>query len=500
MDESELWDPLDHKTMRRRIEEGTIQEWERALPIEYGGVRLQANNIHLEGKEHQSLKDQKKAWMERRELGRPLKADLELFDAESGEKLDERPGVTLMRVPFYTNRGTFVYNGNNYPSASQSRMIPGSYTRRQSNDQLETQFNVRAGTGKVFRVALEPDTGQFRMRIGGSNSHLYSLLKALGTTDEELERAWGPELLEINRKKTDPKVLDRAYKKFVPEYARTAVDDAEKAQLIRDALDKAQVAKSVISRTLAGYWKSKQASSDTEFRQMFGSVWNRMRKQSAAKPKVNPFDLREMLGDQDDEGDEYQPVGVDGVLAATRKLLAVNRGLDETDERNSLAYSKIYTMDKLMRERIRLDEGRLRRNMMRMIANRRDLSAFHHRVFDPYYKEIITKNPLTSPVEETNPFQLIAQQRRVTQMGPGGIGSSDAITPEMQAAQPSEFGFYSPFESPESEKAGVDVRITSTARIGPDGRLRQQFRDMKTGQVSWMSPVDLLNKRVKIPD
>jgi DNA-directed RNA polymerase beta subunit len=494
----DFWDPTDHRGMRRRIEEGTIAEWTRAFPAEYGGVRLEAQNIRLEGKESFSLADQKKAWMERRELSRPLKADLRLTDAVTGEPLDERGDVTLMKIPYFTDRGTFLHNGNSYTASSQSRLVPGIYTRRQSNGQLEAQINSRSGTGKTFRVALEPDTGQFRMRIGGSNTHLYSLLSALGVQDEEMEEAWGADLLEINRKKKDGRVLDRAYKKFVPEYAREALDDEGKAELIRTALNKAQVSKEVVNGTLGAYIRQRKAASQ-EFRQLYGKVWLSKSKQAAptAAPK---FDLRDSFGDVDDEGDEYQPIGIEGVMASSRKLLAINRGLDETDERSSLAFSKIYTPDKLLRERIRLDEGKLRRNLLRITSSRRDLSAFHHRAFDSYYQEMITKSPLTSPNEETNPFQLLAQQRRVTQMGPGGVGSSDAITKEMQAVQPSEFGFYSAFETPESERAGVDVRMTSGTKVGSDGRLRQRFKDLRTGEVKWMSPRELVGKSVKIPD
>jgi hypothetical protein len=452
--DDDLWDPQDHDGLRRRIEQGTIEEMGRIFPASYGGVRLEAHNVHLGGKDHYSLAEQRKAWMANRSLTRPLKADFTLTDEKTGEQLDERKGVTLMRVPYYTSRGTFIYNGTNYSAASQSRMIPGAYTRRQNNGGLESQFNVRAGTGRVFRVALEPESGQFRMRIAGSDFHLYSLLKELGVSDEELAEHWGPAVLEENRKKIDSRVLDRAFNKFVPSYRQA--EAPSKAEAIVEAIRKAQVSKRVVARTLAGYWPNRpvEKTAGSELRSMMFE----MLKRAETKPTFSAgFDLRDSLGDVDDEGDEYQPVGLEGIIAASKKLLAVNRGLDETDERNTPAFSKIYTMDKLMRERIRLDEGKLRRSLLRMIASRRNLSPLHHRAFDRYYLEVITKNPLTTPIEETNPLQLMGQQRRVTQMGPGGIGSSDAITPEMQAVQPSEFGFYSPLEGPECFDAQSQV-------------------------------------------
>lgn len=500
MADDDLWDPSDHEGMRRRIEEGTIQEWSRVFPAEYGSVKLVANNIRFSGKPNFSLQDQKKAWLENRELGRSLKADLELYDRETGELLDEQPNLTLMRVPHFTDRGTFVYNGNNYTAAAQARLIPGAYTRRQANGGLETQFNTRTGTGRVFRVGLDPETGQFRLKIAGSNLHLYSVLKDSGVADEELEQLWGPAVLAENRQKYDSRSLAKAFQKFVPRYMQGEVKDPEeRVELLLDALKKSQVAKTVVDRTLGAYWRPRtlEKASGQELKSMLRLFFP---KKAAEKTFSAGFDLRSLLGDSDDEGDIYQPVGLEGLLASTSKLLAVNRGLDQPDDRSIPAFTKIYSMDKLMRERIRFDEGKLRRNLLRMVSSRRNLSPIHHRVFDPYYKEIITKNPLTTPIEETNPLQLVGQQRRVTHMGPGGIGSSDAVTPDMQAIQANEMGYYSVLEGPESEAAGVDVRLSWGVKLGKDGRLRRPLLNRRTGQIEQVSPDMLYDKFMKLPD
>lgn len=459
MSNDDLWDPSDHVGMRQRIEKGTIEEWQRVLPAEYGGVRLEANNLRFTGKDRYSLAEQKKAWMENRELGRSLKADLALYDAKTGDLLDTLPELTLMKVPHFTDRGTFVYNGNNYTAASQARLMPGPYTRRQANGNLETQFNTRTGTGKVFRVGLEPDTGQFRLKVAGSNLHLYSVLKDAGVSDAEIEERWGPEVLELNRQKYDARAIGKAFQKMVPKYLQGQVQDgADRGALLLDALNKAQVSKAVTDRTLSAYWKTRSAEKTAgraEIRNLVGMFF---KKKTAADGTYSAgFDIRSTLGDRDDEGDEYRGVGIDGLMAATDKLLAVNRGLDKPDDRSIPTFTKIYTMDKLMRERIRFDEGKLRRNLLRMVASRKNLSPFHHRIFDPYYKEIITKNPLTTPIEETNPLQLVGQQRRITHMGPGGIGSLDAVTPEMNAIQANEMGYYSVLEGPECHRQDGEV-------------------------------------------
>jgi len=202
----------------------------------------------------------------------------------------------------------------------------------------------------------------------------------------------------------------------------------------------------------------------------------------------------------DDDGEEYASVGLDGLLAATEKLLAVNRGLDKTDERDSLVFKRFLTADKLMAQRIKDDADKLRQRSMYAIAKQKSLKALHPFAFDGYSNGMLLGNPLSSPLEEINPLHLMEQARRATQMGPGGIGTDNAITEDMQAIHGSQFGFLSTLEGPESEKIGIDTRMAWGTKIGTDGKLYQLFRDKRSGKLRYMSPEDLDGATVKLPD
>jgi len=223
-------------------------------------------------------------------------------------------------------------------------------------------------------------------------------------------------------------------------------------------------------------------------------------KKADDEPMAARIDRRETAPKPYDDGDEYLSVGVDGILAASSKLLAVNRGDAKPDQRDSWAYKRIMTPDKLLRERIRMDADRSGRKLMRVLARRKSLDAVTPFHFDNYATGLLLGNPLSTPLEEINPMHIVEQLRRVTMMGPGGIGSSQAITPSMQAVHASQFGFVSPVEGPESEKAGIDVRLAWNTRLGSDGRVYQQFFNKRTGQMEWVSPEELEGKVVKLPD
>lgn len=201
-----------------------------------------------------------------------------------------------------------------------------------------------------------------------------------------------------------------------------------------------------------------------------------------------------------DVDESFTPVGLKGVIAATGKLLAVNRGVIPTDNRDSWEFKRVYTPDRLMAERVTMDASKMRRKIMRMSARRGNLQSILPFAFDDDVQGLIIGNSLSSPLEEINPVNILEQARRITLMGPGGINSPNAITPEMQGVQTSLFGFISPLEGPESERAGIDNRLAWGVKLGDDGRLYQRFLNPKTQKHHWLSPEDLAGKVLKLPD
>lgn len=222
-----------------------------------------------------------------------------------------------------------------------------------------------------------------------------------------------------------------------------------------------------------------------------------MRKSSASQPSTE--DVKPSF-ELDDDGEEYQGVGLGGIMAASEKLLAINRGLIDTDERDSMKFQKIMTRPALFRERIKMDSGKLARTAMYRAAKTKSLKGINPGLFNGYIDSILVGNPLTAPLEEINPMQLVENSRRITRMGPGGLGSDDSITEESQAVHPSQFGFISPLEGPESGRAGIDVRMAWGSKLGSNGRIYQKMFDRRSNRYRWMSPEDLDGLTVKLPD
>lgn len=256
----DLYDFEDHDTHRSLIFNDMKKALSEQYPYTHNGVRLELHDLDYVEPETVSLKEQKKALLENKYLTRRLRGTFRLFDDNTGDMLDEKT-MTLMRVPYLTQRGTYVHGGNDYASIAQSRLLPGMYTRRQKSGELETQVNVRSGTGTAFRIGLEPESSQYRMRVQSANLHLYSLLHDLGVEDDQLSKVWGPEILDANRNKYDSRVLDKAYDRFVSKWNRSENPSREeKAKAIRDALDNSQVHERVARRNVPNMFDRTKAA------------------------------------------------------------------------------------------------------------------------------------------------------------------------------------------------------------------------------------------------
>lgn len=259
----DLSDFEDFDKHRDLIYNDVKESFIKQFPKEHNGVRMEVHDVDYTDPPVHSVAEQKRALHDDSFLGRRLRGTIRLVDVKTGNVLDEKT-TTLMKVPELTNRGTFIRGGNEWGTISQQRLLPGAYTRYQNNGDLTTQFNVRTGTGGAFTVNFNPESMQYKLKIGGGEVHLYSLLKDLGYDDDMLREKWGNAVFEANKEGYDSRTFEKAYGKIVPSWDQDKNPDrttAEKAELIERALNRSQVATAVLRRTLPNLFDGVKAAS-----------------------------------------------------------------------------------------------------------------------------------------------------------------------------------------------------------------------------------------------
>lgn len=186
------------------------------------------------------------------------------------------------------------------------------------------------------------------------------------------------------------------------------------------------------------------------------------------------------------------------LLAASEKLIRINKKTAEPDDRDHLKFSRFLGLEDFMEEHIARDAGRLQQKAAFKMQTKKNLSWLTPGFFSPQLRSTIIGNSLAQNVDGINPLEHWDNSHRITKMGPGGIPSTDAIPPESRNVAPSSFGFFDPVHIMETEKIGVTNFANHNVAKGKDGKL---WRVMKTKDgLKWMDHEDILNHQVKVPE
>lgn len=444
---AEIKDKLDPDIQNKIIQDTIRESVETHFPVV--GKR---QTLQLVGK--LKLKDDLKDWdfPAQRELklnGRswhvPLVGTFRLVDNKTGAVVDEAKDVRVAYVPKMTNRFSMMIDGNEYTTMNQFRLKPGIYTRKKANDELESQFNLAVGYN--FKLTMDPAEGIFYLYIANQKFHLYTLLHAFGMSESEMAKAWGPELFEKNKEKGI-----NAGDKEIP------------------------------------------------------LMWEKLRRQKLpyeeALNELKNYFEKTKLDVQTTEltiGQGFSEVTPQALLLTSSKLLRVMRGEEAQDERDSLIFKELNTVDDLLSKFFQAKTPAIIRNLTARADNK---SAIREIISPDTYtksiKDFFTSGDLSNPSPQTNPVEMVGEWRKTTITGTGGIQSAHAITFSTRDVQPSHLGFLDSLNTPESHKAGVTLPLA--VHVKKEGNDIKTPIQLKSGEIKYITPLEFYNLKIGFPD
>jgi DNA-directed RNA polymerase beta subunit len=439
-------DPDRRELIRQRAVEGV----ENVFPLKARDHQVEVRNVHVKPKQYSS-REQKDAILHGRTLQEPLRGDLVLKDKQ-GKVVDTQKNVTLAQVPYFTPRHTFIVDGNEYTVAHQRRVRPGVYTRVRGNEELEATFNL--AKGENFRLNMSPEKGHLYMEYGSSRIPLYPVLRGLGVSDKQIRQHWGGGVVDVNKDAFDKKreqVIKKLYERLVPSYRRTASTPESMAREIEEAYRNTAMDREVTQKTL---------------------------------------------------GQGFSRVTPAALLRASKKLLDVHRAGEDTDDRDSLAFQTLHGVDDFFKERIQL-EGR---NLARKVAVKASSQAAPRleRVmpvspFTRSLRSFVTNASLSAIPSQINPVEILDSAVRITSLGEGGIASERAVPPEARNLHSTHLGIIDPVRTPESFKAGVDLRGTIWTHRDENGQMFTKLRNARTGRIEFVPIGKLEESTIAFP-
>lgn len=383
-----------------------------------------------------------------------LRADLSLIDKKTGKEIDRQKSMKIATIPKITDRNTFIVRGNEYQFTKQSRLKPGVYTKIQNNGEISSFFNVDKtidfdrGFNNNFKINFNPEKKTFTMTYGSKNIPLINALRALGVDRTEMVDKWGKAVYEANEKAYDRRVTADQKKLYEAVFGRKPragdnIQEEVKKRLFATKLD----------------------------------------------PDVNEITL----------GKRYDTVNKGAILDASKKIIAINRGDVKPDDRESLVFKSFYDVEDHMRDRLIKNSNKIIWNLKNKLKRNRSITkSVSAQAFDPFIVGTITMSQLSTPPSQTNVLSIIGDSSKMTVMGEGGIGSSNAITNEARQISNSEAAFIDPLHTPEGGNIGITVHTAmDTVKIGND--LYSKFVT-KSGKKIVLRPIDVYNQYVAFPD
>lgn len=194
----DVYDMDDYATIRRTLFNNVENAVKQRFPLYNDRYTLSVDEVGYDDPEDIDLPDQKQAILDGASCERRLRGCWVLTDSATGKEVSRTRRMTLMKVPYMTDRGTFIRKGHEYAFTNIMRMEPGVYTKKR-DDEVSAQFNIKKGTGSGFNMKMQPKTGIFQISRSTTNCPAYTVLRDMGVTDDQMREAWGDELFEKNK-------------------------------------------------------------------------------------------------------------------------------------------------------------------------------------------------------------------------------------------------------------------------------------------------------------
>lgn len=456
---------LDMASKWQAIKEHADMGFRELFPLKSQKRTLQLDSIEIKEPDA-SVDAQRKALVSGGSLTAAVYGNFSLIDNEKQRILD-KDKVKILDLPIVTHRGTFVVQGKDYSVFNQTRLRPGVYTSKaEDSDAVASKFNLGKGLG--FRVQLNADASRFDVVFDASKANtggqakipLYSVLRALGASDDEMKQRWGEKLFASN---------------------------VAKANLMEDI-------KHIVELVV---YKGKRTGNDVQdIRDYFNGT------------QLNEDTTKVTLGHA------YSKVTADTLLDATSKIIKVYNDEADNDDLDSLLYKEVLSAEDHIF--LRISKGakepngvlaKLRRRLDNVTLDRMGpggkkvmgpaetvRQAVPINCFSQMVEKFYTTSSLSSPQTEINPIEILETNHKITAMGEGGISSEHGIPMSARNLHTSHFGFLDPVRTTESTRVGVDLRMTAQSFV-KNRNIYSKFIDRNGKEVS-LRPVDLNGKVV----
>ena len=168
------------------------------------------------------------------------------------------------------------------------------------------------------------------------------------------------------------------------------------------------------------------------------------------------------------------------IIASLNYILYINDGVGFYDDIDHLGNRRIRSVGELLQNQFRIGLARLeqgaRDRMSSMEASSITPTALVNiRPINAAIKEFFGSSQLSQFMDQTNPLAELANKRRLSALGPGGL-NRDRATFQVRDVHYSHYGRMCPIETPEGPNIGLIGSLSTYARVNEYGFIEAPYR------------------------
>ena len=503
------------------LQEGINEVFEDIFPVESftGNLSLDFGEF-LFGEPRYSIKGCKERYAT---YASPLKVEARLFNHETGEVKEQE--IYLGDMPIMTESGTFIINGAERVIVSQLVRSPSVYFGKEIDKKngkliITSQIIPTRGTWLEYETDARDN---IYVRIDRTRKvPITTLLRALGlSSDEDIFDLFGQDaylektLEKDANKNTDESLID-IHSKLRPGEPSTL--DSAKNQLITRFFDSfrydlAKVGRykfnkklNVVDR-LFGNVLAENIIVDGETVVEKGTVVDHKVLDTLRPILKNGYGVKETLVNEELDtynkvqvikvyskfnpekvinviGNDYEitekRLTISDIYASVSYYLNLLEGVGNFDEIDHLSNRRVRQVGELLQNQFRIGMSRIERVIRDRMSTQETVDVtpktlINIRPLTAAIKEFFGSSQLSQFMDQTNPVAELANKRRLSSLGPGGL-SRDRAGMDVRDVNSSHYGRLCPIESPEGPNIGLITALASYAKIDDYGFIMTPYR------------------------
>jgi DNA-directed RNA polymerase subunit beta len=180
---------------------------------------------------------------------------------------------------------------------------------------------------------------------------------------------------------------------------------------------------------------------------------------------------------------------VPDLLLALRHLLEMAEDKHEYEDTDHLANKRVRSVGELLQAHLRAAFLKLEKTAREKMTAAADVSqilpnaVLSVKPVATALQSFFATNPLSTFMDQTNPLAELANKRRLSVLGPGGL-NRQSIPPQVRNITPSQYGRICPIETPEGQNIGLVNQMTLYAYVDEFGFLRTPYRKVVDGKAT----------------